>query len=161
MYYLNYFFLFSIIGHFVETHVYLDYESGILFGCWTPIYGFGTIIILSIYNFINKKWSLNKVTKFFIVFFIGFILLSILEIIGGYLIEWIFHVTFWDYSHLKFPITKYTSLEMSFVWGMCSILVIYFLKPVFDKLIKYIPKFITYIFIILFIIDCLYTLNLK
>ena len=45
-YYLNYFFLFSIFGHFIEGFFYSDGDSGILNGYWTPIYGLGVIVII-------------------------------------------------------------------------------------------------------------------
>ena len=58
MYYINNFLLFSIIGHILESVVYLilnnDGYSGIMYGPWTPVYGFGIILIIIIYNFIKK-----------------------------------------------------------------------------------------------------------
>jgi uncharacterized membrane protein len=45
-YYLNYFFLFSIFGHFIEGFFYSDGDSGILNGYWTPIYGLGVVLII-------------------------------------------------------------------------------------------------------------------
>ena len=57
MYYYNIFFLFSILGHFIENFFYPSKDSGILFGYWTPIYGVGVVIILIIY-----KLRLLKVT---------------------------------------------------------------------------------------------------
>ena len=55
MYYINYFFIFSILGHFIESFFYPNSDSGILYGYWTPIYGIGTIIILLVNNYVNKK----------------------------------------------------------------------------------------------------------
>ena len=50
MYYLNYFFIFSIFGHLLETTMYKIFnwnlESGFLYGYWTPVYGLGAILIL-------------------------------------------------------------------------------------------------------------------
>ncbi len=62
MYYINYFFMFSILGHFLESFFYSSGDSGILLGYWTPIYGIGTIIILLINKFIDK-FKLNKINK--------------------------------------------------------------------------------------------------
>lgn len=160
MYYLNYFFIFSIIGHILETFIYYNGESGILLGPWTPIYGIGTIIILLIDYFLNK-FKLNKIFKIILTFTISSIVLSIIEAIGGYLIEWIFNITFWNYTHLKFNIGKYAALEMSLIWGLGSILIIYFIKPFLDKIISKIPKYFTYTLIIILILDLFLTIIIK
>ena len=106
MYYLNYFFIFSIIGHIIESFIYYNGNSGILLGWWTPIYGIGVVIILLINNLISKIKT-NKIIRILILFIMSAILLSIIEAIGGYLIEWIFNYSFWDYSDYKFNIGKY------------------------------------------------------
>ena len=54
MYYINYFFIMSIIGHFIESFFASNGDSGILFGYCTPIYGIGCIIILVINKCVNK-----------------------------------------------------------------------------------------------------------
>lgn len=161
MYYLNYFFLFSIIGNILESFVYSNGDSGILLGPWTPVYGIGTIIILFTYHFLTKKRKLTKFTKFIAVFLIGVILLSIIEAIGGYLIEWIFGFSFWDYSNYNFNIGKYVAVEMSLIWGLGSIAIIYFFKPLIDKFILKIPKSVTYTLIGIFIIDIILTIIVK
>lgn len=157
MYYVNIFFLFSILGHFIENFFYTTKDSGILYGWWTPIYGIGVVTIIGIYNYIDKKFKLKKETKFVIVFLIGAIGLALLEFIGGVLIEKIFRVTFWDYSDDPLSIGRYTSLKMSLVWGISSLFVIYILKPIIDKTVNYIPRVISYILITLFMIDCFLT----
>lgn len=160
MYYLNYFFIMSILGHIIEIFIYQDGKSGILFLPWTPVYGFGTIIILFIYKFINK-YCKNKFLKIFYIFLFSSISLTIIEFISGYFIQYLFNITFWDYSNLKFHIGKYISLEMAIIWGFASIFLIYYIKPLLDKIISKIPKFLTYSLLIIIIIDFIYTLNLK
>lgn len=160
MYYLNYFFIFSFIGHFLESFVYYNGESGILFGPWTPIYGFGSVIILLINKFVEKHTK-NKYLKIFLLFILSAIILTIIESIGGYLIEYLFNITFWDYSYFKFHIGKYISLEMALVWAIGSILIIYFIKPIIDKIISKIPKYLTYTLLVLITIDSIATLIIK
>lgn len=160
MYYINYFFIFSILGHFIETFFYSNGESGILFGWWTPVYGIGTIIILLINKYI-ERFKFNKYLKVFTLFISSAILLSIIEAIGGYLIKWIFDMELWNYSNFKFNIGEYAAIEMALVWGISSIVVIYFLKPIFDYFIGFIPKYITYIFIGLFVVDLITTVIIK
>lgn len=159
-YYLNYFFLFSIIGHFIESFFYESGNSGILLGWWTPIYGIGILIILIIFKMLNKINSKNYI-KVILLFFICSILLSSIEVLGGYLIKLIFKKELWDYSNHMFNIGKYTSLEMATIWGISSILFAYILKPLTDKIVMLIPKCLTFILTVLFIIDLVSTLILK
>ena len=84
-----------------------------------------------------------------------------MEYIGGILIEKIFDITFWSYKDLKFNIGKYISLEMALVWGLASLLLIYLIKPLFDKFINKIPTFFTIGLVILFSIDVIVTLVSK
>lgn len=153
MYYINYYFIFSIIGHFLESILFN--KSGILLGYWTPIYGIGSIIIL----FINKK--INGKFKPLKLFLLCSIILSIIEAIGGELIENIFQITFWDYSNYKFNLGKYISLEISIIWGLASLLLIYILKPITDKIISKIPKYLTFVLIIILFIDIFLTIIIK
>lgn len=162
MYYTNYFFICSILGFLLETCFYTlfkwDGGSGILYGPWTPVYGIGAIIIIIFFDFIFKKINTNKFSKFIIFFVSICIFLSIIELIGGILIEQIFNITFWDYSNHKYHIGKYISLEMALVWGLASTLFIFLLRPLIDKFIYKIPKIITYILIILIVIDTFFTI---
>lgn len=160
MYYLNYFFIFSFLGHIVESFIYPDGQSGILLGWWTPIYGFGIIIILLLYKYI-KNLTIKEINKAIILFFTSCFVLMLLEFISGYLIELIFDVTFWDYSNLKFNIGKYTAGEMGLIWGVSSIIFIYGIKPFLDKIISKIPKYFTYILTILLILDLFFTFIVK
>ena len=91
MYYIKYFFITSIIGFIVESFVYGNYlgNSGILYGPWTVVYGFGTVSILLINKFISKKFK-NKILRAFLLFIISIMVLTILELMGGILIEKIF-----------------------------------------------------------------------
>ena len=158
MYYMNYFFIFSLLGHIIESFFYESGDGGILYGPYTPVYGIGVCIIVFMTNLINKK---NIKFKWFYIFLTGLIVLSFIEYIGGILIEKIFKVVFWDYSDMKFHIGKYISLEMAIIWGILSLIISYLIKPFCDKWIKKIPNFITWVLIIVFLVDCLTTFFTK
>lgn len=160
MYYINYFFIFSVLGHTVESILSKTNDSGILLGFWTPIYGIGTIVILLLNNYIRKT-TFNKLLKIITLFICSSVLLSTIEMIGGYLIKFIFNRELWNYTNQIFNIGKYASLEMALVWGISSIILIYIIKPIIDKLVVKIPKFISYIFVAMFCIDLLLSLALK
>ena len=160
MYYLNYFIIFSILGHFFESFFYASGDSGIFLSYWTPIYGIGTVIILIINKWIDK-FNISKVLKVLYLFLFSSIVLSTIEALGGYLIKWIFDVELWNYTNYRFNIGRYTALEMALIWGLSSILLIYFIKPISDKMVIKIPRIVTYIIIGLFIIDIIITLFIK
>lgn len=159
MYYINTFFILSILGHILENIFYTSKDSGILYGYWTPIYGIGTALIIFLYNKISKKIQLTKIKKVLLSFVMGFFILTILEFIGGFLIERLLRITFWNYEKEAFNIGRYASLKMAFIWGISSIVIIYIIKPIMDKINKFIPRFITEILITLFFIDLIVTLS--
>lgn len=158
MYYIKYFFLTSVLGFLLENIFCKNYDSGILYGPWTPVYGIGSIIIILVSEKIFKKYNLNRFTKYIIIFISSTLLLSLSELVGGLLIEKIFGYSFWDYSNHKFHIGKYVCLEMSIVWGIASILFIVILKKPLDKIVNKIPNYIIYATSILFVIDIIYKL---
>ena len=167
MYLLNCFFIYSILGYIAEgifTLITLDhFSSGILFGPWTPIYGIGAVLAIVISRKIFKKMHKSRFIETIVTFLVLALTLSIMEWLGGKLIEIFFHASWWTYSDFTFNIGKYTSLEMSLVWGIVSILVIYFVKPIVDKIVKKIPSSVTIIISVLFVIDLIVTLinNIK
>lgn len=165
MYYINTFLIYSLIGHLLEMTAQSFFienpNSGILFGPWTPVYGFGAIIIILTYKTVFKKLHMNKFLEIIIAFFIVSILLSFIEWIGGVLIEKIFGIVFWNYSDQRFNLGKYVSLEMTLLWGIASLICYYIINPILYKLIVKIPKFVTYIFAIIFFIDVVYTIVSK
>ena len=163
MYYINSFFIYSVIGYILEYIMYLvcGYEGGILYGFWTPIYGVGAVIILFIYHRYLENLKKHKIIKLFLSFLVGFLILSITEYIGGVIIDLIFNKTLWDYSDYKFNIGKYAAYEMALLWGIASISIIYITRKFTDKLAKKIPRFISWILIILFIIDVICTIIFK
>lgn len=158
MYYLNCFFVYSILGHLLETVIALitknGFKSGFLYGWWTPVYGIGAVTILFVSEYLFKNLHMHRFWETVIMFFVVGIVLSSIEALGGVLIEKIFGEVFWDYSQQKFHIGHYISLEMTLVWGAISIIFIYIVHPLLKGIIKKIPSFITIILVVLFLFDC-------
>lgn len=157
MYYVNSFFIYSIIGFIFEVVVSLlkkvKIGSGILYGPWTPIYGIGAVLVIIIYKFLTKYLHFNKIIEVIIFLITITIILTILEYLGGVIIEKIFKVTFWDYSKFKYHIGKYIALEISLVWAIGALIIVYIINPLVDKLIPIIPSYITIILSGLMIVD--------
>lgn len=127
-------------------------HNGSLNGPWIPIYGIGSILIILVIKITNKI-NISNFIKNILLFVISFIILALIEFIGGHIIEGVTGKVYWDYSKLKFNIGNYISLEISTVWGIMSLVIKYILKPFTDKISKKIPSIITYLVSIIFIID--------
>lgn len=160
-YYLNIFLVCSGLGYVIETllktFIFHGMNNGILFGPWVPVYGFGAVIIILIERLIFNRVKASRVTKIFLMFISVTVLLTLLEFLGGILIEFLFHKVFWDYSNLKFNFGHYIALEISLLWGIMSLVFIYIIKPIEEKFIKKIPKWITILVFSLFILDVILT----
>ena len=161
MYYLNTFLIYSILGFLLETirsfFVNSKFTSGIMYGPWTPIYGLGIVLVILISNYLFSHLHLSRWVETFITFIIITIVLTLLEWIGGVLIEKIFHVVFWDYSKEALSIGKYISLSKSLIWGVGSIIFIYVLKPLLEGVIKRVPVPVTVILTLLMLSDLILT----
>lgn len=159
---INLFLAFSILGNIFERIVmhFIDssYVSGFMGTIFTPIYGIAILIILFIHSKVKIK---NKVIKLLLEFVLFSIILSLIELLGGILIETIFNKIYWNYDSLKFNIGKYISLETALIWGIVSLITLYLIYPIYKKIEKYIPKFLTIIIGIFFIINLIYIIIVK
>lgn len=160
MRYLKEFMFFSIIGFIFEKIIGLvmnsNFDSGILIGPYTPIYGIGILLIIYGSDFIFKHLHLKRYQETIIVMGLLFFTITILELLGGVLIESIFHKVFWNYDSLKFNYGHYISLETSSIWTILGI-IIYSFKEKLLKIPDKIPNIVCYAFIVIFIIDILFT----
>lgn len=133
-------------------------NNGFLYGPWIPVYGLGVCLIIVIMRFIFNRIKVSRTIKILLLFLISTLVLTILEYIGGNLIEVLTNKVFWKYDDLKYNIGHYIALEISLVWGMMSLVIVYIIKPILDKLIKKIPSIITYLVLVLIILDFIFTL---
>ena len=64
MFYLNIFFIFAISGYILETITFFvinkPYNSSILYGPWTPIYGIASLIMVVVYLIIHVSLRHNN-----------------------------------------------------------------------------------------------------
>ena len=162
MYYINCFFMYSVLGFLTESFIYkiMHYSShsGFLYGPITPIYGIGALIIIIINKQVFSKIKLNKFLVLILQFITFTILLTILEYIGGFLLKEILNIELWNYTNKEYNIGRYVCLELAIIWGVFSILFVYIIHPFINKFITKIPKKGTYLFVALLTIDMLITI---
>ena len=130
------FFAYSLAGYIWEVvWVSLNQKKlqnrGFLFGPWLPIYGFGAIIVLHA--------TLPVYDNLVAVYILGLVSATALEFVTGFIMLKLFKVRYWDYSKDVGNIKGYVCPRASLAWGMFSILLIKYIHPFFDDLLKYIP----------------------
>lgn len=135
--------------------------SGVLYGPITIVYGLGGIALILTNKYILSKIKCNKILKIILSFIILSLILTIVELISGYLCKIIFNTEMWNYCNKSFNIGKYICLEYIPLWGLLGVIIIYVLKPFFDKIIKLIPKEATYLFYLILILDIIITILTK
>ena len=99
--------------------------------------------------------------KIIISFLIYAIVLTLVELISGYLCNLIFNIDMWNYTDKKYNIGKYICLELIPIWGLLGVLTTYMIKPFIDKAIKLIPKEFTYFSYFILVLDFIVTLVTK
>jgi uncharacterized membrane protein len=113
----------------VQTGKFVN--RGFLNGPFCPIYGFGMVAVLLL---------LTPIKSNLLVFFIGATLVtSLIELLTGYILEKNFYQKWWDYSKEPFNFKGYICLNMSLVWGLGCILVVYVIQPQINNFINWIP----------------------
>lgn len=164
MYYINSFFIYSLLGFIIESTIFKNTKlkaSGVLKGPITIVYGVGALILLLTNKYIIDKIKLKEPLKITITFIIYIITLTLVELICGYLCNLIFNVDMWNYTDKKYNIGKYICLEYIGIWGIYGIITTYILKPFIDKIIKLIPKEITYLLLFITTLDFIITIITK
>lgn len=152
MYYLFAFFSSSIFCWLLEMFFSFFFRSkfvlpGVLSGPWCPIYGTTCFILLIIFE--NKD-------KFMVNFFRIFLAATIVEYIASYLSEKFFNNIIWNYSNFLFNINGRVCLHMSLIFTAMGLSYLYVIEPLqksgYIKNSKFL-NFVTYIFIISFVLD--------
>lgn len=165
MYYIKIFLLYSLLGFIMESILFkvkvVNKHSGIFYGPITAVYGVGIISIELLNKYFFKKIKCHKLLKLLIEFLTLTIILSIIEYLGGNILNYLFDIDMWDYSKIKPNFGKYICLQNSIIWGILGTVYIHIFKPFTDKIIKTITNKETYLFLLIFIIDTILVLITK
>ncbi len=156
---------YSIFGFIYETTLkYIfsfNYDSGILYGPYTLLYGVCITLMFMIFDYIKKHSKFKKIFVIFIYFLLSFIIITAIEFITGYTLEKLFNLVYWNYKECPLHIGKYISIPTSLFWSIGIILIYHFIKPITDKLYLKTNKKIIIIVGIIIIIDFILTLCFK
>lgn len=117
-----FFLIYSFLGWVIEVvfHVVVGgkiINRGFLNGPICPVYGFGMICVLLIYNLVGSDNT-------FIVFLEGLVFTTLIELIAGFILDKFFHARWWDYSSMPLNLNGYICLGFSIIWGLAVVFVI-------------------------------------
>lgn len=116
-----FFLIYSFIGWIYEEIFYLFADKklvnrGFMHGPFLPIYGVGAIIILLA--------VLPVGTNPVLVFLIGGLAATILELLTGMAMEAMFHVRYWDYTGCFLNYNGHICFRATLVWCIASVLLV-------------------------------------
>ncbi len=154
------FIIYSFFGWFIEVIGKIVFEKkvvnrGFLIGPYCPIYGIGCITMVILLT----KYLDDIVT----LFIMCILLFSFLEYITSYVMEKLFKARWWDYTHFKFNINGRICLETMIPFGVCGVIVMYIVNPLFLHVLNSLPSILLTLFTIviglLFITDIFVSFN--
>lgn len=142
----------NLITHYLrDGSVYWSSRRGVIYGPFSPIYGFGAVLIC---YFLVKNHR-NK----FLTFFKGFLFGGAFEYIISLLQEIFTGTVSWDYSRHFLNIDGRTTIPFMLFWGLLGLLFTTKFYPAFSDFIEKIPyklgKLITHILMITLFLDML------
>ena len=153
-----YFTIYSFLGWVCEsTYCSIGQKKlvnrGFLNGPFCPIYGFGALLVISILSpFVNNIP---------VLFIASIIVTSTLEYITSYVLEKIFHMSWWDYSTYKYNINGRVCLQNSLMFGLLSLFVMLVIHPAIDDFLASINTKVAFalsvLFATYFIVDTIIT----
>ena len=127
---LCFFLIYSFLGWVTEVVYHAVtlgkiMNRGFLNGPVCPVYGFGMTAVLFVF-------SLVSVDNPFIVFLIGVILTTLIELIAGWALYTFFHARWWDYSSMPLNLKGYICPAFSIIWGLAVLAVVRIAHPALE-----------------------------
>ncbi len=136
---LSFFFIYAFLGWGVEIayHALTTghlVNRGMLAGPVCPIYGFGVVFIMLL---------LAPIKDQIILLFLGITLLcTVLELLAGMGLKFIFQAQWWDYSQEKFNIAGLVCPKFSIYWGIGGLFLMKIIHPLIENLVFLMPSIV-------------------
>lgn len=154
------FFIYAFLGWCAEV-IYAGLAEGrvvnrgFLNGPVCPIYGIGMLGVLFLLGSVQDQllW----------LFVLGMLVCSAIELVGGWILEKVFHTRWWDYSNMPLQLGGYICLGFSIIWGLAVVFVVRLIQPLIMGLVDWMPPMLGVIllpvFAVLFLVDFIITLK--
>lgn len=139
-----YFFIYACVGWGVEVAFAAVttrklVNRGFLNGPICPIYGFGMVALVSAMQMLPKPEQTGEVLSVLLVFVVGMLLTTGIELVGGWALFKLFHTRWWDYSMYRFNLGGYICPQFSLLWGLGSVLMVKVVHPLVARLCLPLP----------------------
>ncbi len=127
-----YFIIYSFLGWVLEVVYHavgqgIIVNRGFLNGPVCPIYGIGVILIFTLAELVYEDGV--EATNTLVLFAGGLFFATVVELIGGYALDKLFHARWWDYSGEPFNLHGYICLKFSILWGLAIVFVVRVMHP--------------------------------
>ena len=129
MYLFLIFFFYSVVGFIIEiTSCFIftkkfTMSRGYLLGPYIPVFGIGALIMVTILD----KYKNDVI----VLFILSAVLCSAVEYFVSLLMELIFKLRWWDYSHDKFNLNGRICLRNAFLFGVGGVVITKYFNPIF------------------------------
>lgn len=171
--YIVWFTFYSVIGWcyevFLEVVVYKwgFTNRGVLFGPYTPVYGFGALaFLLLVYPVIRNKKGSKRLAFIPVVFLLCMLIATAIELGTSYILEAVTGSWPWQtYADYAINFQARIALSPSIRFGLGGVLFLYVLQPLFEKICEKLGpkrvKTLALVFLVMFAADCVYTFLLR
>ncbi len=150
----------AFLGDVVETIFcrftmgYWMSRSSVVWGPFSIVWGIGIVVLTIMLHPYRHKDDRY-------IFLFGTVVGGVYEYGCSVFTELVFGTVFWDYSGIPFNLAGRINLLFCFFWGVAAVLWIKILYPVFSRWIEKVKirpgKIITWVFLMFFILDMLFS----
>lgn len=144
-----------VVHLFTDGTIYWDARSGVLYGPFSVIYGFGAVLMLYFLTRRDFNW--------WQILILGGLIGGIFELLMGLWQEAFTGTSSWDYSDHWLNIAGKTSPYIMLIWGIICLIFMKVVYPFCSNLIEKIPErpgnIIFWTLFIFLIIDCALSLS--
>lgn len=159
--YCTLFFIYSFLGWIMEiVFTYFTEKKlvnrGFLLGPYCPIYGCGCLC--------PRFLLINYTNNYLVLFILTLFICSIIEYFTSFLMEKIFKLRWWDYTHMKYNLNGRICLETMIPFSLLGSLATKYITPYLIKVLTSINAqtilVISTILLTIFIIDLIISFNI-
>ena len=133
--YVVWFLVYSVLGWMYESTYCTIVERkwanrGFLYGPLCPIYGFGVIGMIAVWQLVQAEGISVSPWQVFVVTALG---TAVLEYLTSWALEKLFHARWWDYTDMPLNVNGRICLPATVLFGLMGLLVVYVLyQPTMD-----------------------------
>lgn len=119
-------YVYMVTGHLVHR--------GMCYGPVCTIYGIAALLLYITYGSIEKNWH-----DIIFTFLTSSVILGAFELVSGIVLKRM-GIEMWNYHGQFLAIFDYTTVPIAIGWGVFACIYLYFIQPLFLKLVHILPK---------------------